>query len=259
MTTAQYVKKYNLRESDRFSHPEFISDFTLDFISLVEWFKSKSAWQYPHFQECIKQIRQKWDSINNKTAGELPESLWGYFYATVVVKAEEELFPDIVELRHSIYCMNDDELEQFLRERGIYPSFRFQSEDIERTISASKSPVLRYAYNLYCNRKQERDDRERQREQQKYARWKEAFRERERQRYDWFNSFIGGLIINSAPTQEFKMLGLQDSASEDEVKSSYRTLSMKHHPDRGGKQEIFIAITEAKNKCLAYISKNVKV
>lgn len=46
-------------------------------------------------------------------------------------------------------------------------------------------------------------------------------------------------------TDYYKILGVDRSASEDEIKKSYRKLAMKHHPDRGGNQAEFQKIQEA--------------
>ena len=40
-------------------------------------------------------------------------------------------------------------------------------------------------------------------------------------------------------------LGIKKNASKNEIKSSYRTLVKKHHPDAGGEKERFIAIQNA--------------
>lgn len=40
-------------------------------------------------------------------------------------------------------------------------------------------------------------------------------------------------------------LGLQPSASVEEIKKSYRTLARKHHPDKGGDPEMFKKISQA--------------
>lgn len=78
---------------------------------------------------------------------------------------------------------------------------------------------------------------------------------------DWYDSFFFGLAmeflkINRKPTQAFATLGLDDNATLEDVQKAYRKLSMEHHPDRGGDKEKFIAITEAKNKCLNWLNNN---
>ena len=43
----------------------------------------------------------------------------------------------------------------------------------------------------------------------------------------------------------YKILNVSESASQSEIKSSYRKLSMKYHPDKGGDAEKFKQINEA--------------
>lgn len=46
-------------------------------------------------------------------------------------------------------------------------------------------------------------------------------------------------------SEYYDILGVQKSASQDEIKKSYRKLAMKHHPDKGGDENKFKEITEA--------------
>ena len=48
----------------------------------------------------------------------------------------------------------------------------------------------------------------------------------------------------------YKVLGLANDASVDEVKKAYRKLVLLHHPDKGGDPEEFRKITEAYNKII---------
>jgi hypothetical protein len=259
MKTQEYVRKYKLNESDKFDTSEFVADLTNDFIGLIEWFKLKSAFQYPHFQECVKQIRQKWDSINNKTAGELPERLWNCFYITVIDESERELFPEIAEKIHEVKMMSYAKLKKFLSERDIWlPEYGFMGKYDDRNysiIDKHGNPVLEFAYEEAKSRKAERDRLEEEELKREHAEWQKRQRARMGEDHDWFNFFLGSLLRSSnIPSSDFDVLGLPTTATEEEVKGMYRKLSLKHHPDRGGKQEDFITITNSKNKCLAYIA-----
>ena len=91
MTTKEYVKKYRLNESDKFNHSNFCEDLANEFICLLEY--NKATDNIKGFDNAVRCIRMKFDSISNKTLGILPETLWKYFFATVIVKLREELCP----------------------------------------------------------------------------------------------------------------------------------------------------------------------
>ena len=48
----------------------------------------------------------------------------------------------------------------------------------------------------------------------------------------------------------FQVLGLEPSASADEVKAHWRKLASQHHPDRGGDAELFDTLRQAYNQAL---------
>jgi curved DNA-binding protein len=43
----------------------------------------------------------------------------------------------------------------------------------------------------------------------------------------------------------YSTLGLKRGATEEEIKKAYRSLAMKHHPDRGGDEKLFKEISQA--------------
>jgi DnaJ-domain-containing protein 1 len=96
-----------------------------------------------------------------------------------------------------------------------------------------------------------REKEENQRRQDEYRRWNDPFGG-----FDPFArfSFLSSLFFNSiVPKESFEFLGLTIDATKDDVKSKFRELSKIHHPDKGGNNDKFVELTEAKNKCLAYI------
>lgn len=93
------------------------------------------------------------------------------------------------------------------------------------------------------------------------------FHDRQERRKDYFNFFdfivgsIGHYGVNASEYADyFDVLKLStlnkpiEKITESEVKTSYRLLSMQYHPDKGGNREKFEEVTEAKNKCLEFIT-----
>lgn len=197
MKTKEYVEKYKLNLDDKFNHSEFISDLTIDFVSLLE--VGKATENVKGFNNAVSAIKMKFDAINNKTVGQIPEKLWNYFYATVVVKMKAELFPEFVKR----------EKEEFDERKRAY-------------------------------------ERRKEYEKRFYNFFEEAF----------FQSILSDLFKSRKPTDSFNELGISDSSTSEEVKMKYRELCKTHHPDKGGSHDNFVKITEAKNKCLAFLSKD---
>jgi hypothetical protein len=203
MTTKEYVVKYKLDLSDKFDHSNFVQDLTDEFICLLEYNKAND--NLKGFDNALRCIRMKYDAISNKTLGVLPEKLWNYFFATVVVKLREQLCPKDMQKKRELQEQKKREWEQ-----------------------------------------------------------RKKFREWENEQFNdffWNQNFYSFLFSKSAksnkPVESFTVLGLTENASEEDVKSAYRKLSLLHHPDKGGKQDKFIEITTSKNKCLNWFSSQV--
>lgn len=199
MTTKEYVKKYELHLSDKFNHSNFCQDLASEFICLLEYNKAND--NLKGFDNAVRCIRMKFDAISNKTLGVLPEKLWNYFFATVIVKLREELCPKDMQRKREIQDRKQKEWEQRKKQR------EWENEQ----------------FNDYF--------------------WGQNF-----------YSFLFSQVQNPKPNECFEILGLSANANEVEVKSAYKKLANLHHPDKGGKQEMFVQITESKNKCLNWLS-----
>jgi hypothetical protein len=202
MTTKEYVKKYNLNLSDKFNHSDFCQDLASEFICLLEYNKAND--NLKGFDNAVRCIRMKFDAVSNKTLGILPEKLWNYFFATVIVKLREELCPKDMERKREIQEQRKKEWEQ-RKAREAWESQQFND-------------------------------------------------------FFWGRNFHSFLFSNqkiSKPIRSFDVLGLPENATESDVRSAYKKLVVLHHPDKGGKQDKFIEITESKNKCLSWLESHI--
>ena len=60
---------------------------------------------------------------------------------------------------------------------------------------------------------------------------------------NWFQFFLKKIAINN--TEYYKILGLDKSASPQDIKEAYKRLIMRLHPDKGGDPVIFKEIQNA--------------
>lgn len=99
MKPKEYVNKYDLGTNDKFNYNEFMSDFNLDFLTLIETARKQSNWIYSTYKRLIDDMRKKFNAIDNKTNGKLPEWLWKKFYATTVQEQKELYFGDYLRAK----------------------------------------------------------------------------------------------------------------------------------------------------------------
>ena len=122
MKTKEYVTKYNLSQSDKFNHNEFVSDLANDLLTALEVGKGKE--NIKGFNNAVNAIKMKFDAINNKTLGNI-EKIWGFFFATVVVKLKEELFPEFVKAQNEQREKAKRQYEERRRFEDSYDDFSF--------------------------------------------------------------------------------------------------------------------------------------
>jgi hypothetical protein len=281
-------------ETKGFSYAEFVFDMSNDFISLLTYQKLKSGdITYELFFELQKQIIGKWNSILNKTVGDkIPDFLWRQV-ETFITSTRNDVFPKTAKPIQRLYAMSGDELvdlvlsnvsEQLLKKcnlhyfpHGFGRLSSFDNVDVKKyqeLLQYTVHPTLRtaidliiakkskYDYNRLLREREEHEKRMRQAEEWNRTHgssntrsenfWSRIFGDS-----DFFGSFgdIGKIVNASSAAQSFELLGIDiQGATLEMVKTSYRKLSLQHHPDKGGNSEKFIAITEAKNRCVNYLS-----
>jgi len=83
-------------------------------MTVIEYMGSVNQLSLTRFELCVKEIKQKWDSISIKTKGTgLPEKLWKYFYATVVAKIKNEMFGEQLKAKKEAYEKRKKERERY--------------------------------------------------------------------------------------------------------------------------------------------------
>ena len=55
----------------------------------------------------------------------------------------------------------------------------------------------------------------------------------------------GGASTFRAPVTHYQTLGVSTDAKHDAIRGAYRSLAVRHHPDKGGDPLLFAAIQEA--------------
>jgi hypothetical protein len=93
MSTKDYVNKHKLNQSDKFNHRDFVKDLKKDFNKLITAdIRRNGRITEKRFNNNVHFIRKKFDSINNKTVGNISDKLFNYFYANVIVNKKNSFF-----------------------------------------------------------------------------------------------------------------------------------------------------------------------
>lgn len=163
MKPKEYIKKYGTDKSLNYDRKSFVADFTFDFMNTIECMQSCNQMQFVNFQNVIKQLRQKFDGIVNKSLGTSDqwEKQWKFFYATVVVKVRDEMFGDILRKKKEAHEKRKRDWERIHSfSPGVedtYEFFRAQFSMLMSALSASVYPIKEFAL-LGLNKDADVDD-----------------------------------------------------------------------------------------------------
>jgi len=280
MKTIEYVKKYNLSQTDKISHKHFALDFGNDFVSRLEVYRTFSKFSLSKFFDLLDEMENKWNQINKKTAGILPETLFNYIHSAIMMPSIDVEFPHIYETKNKTDNSNIEQLKVMVAEElslsnyeirlvlndiafewnrkyndnsigelGLEPNVDFKK--IATMVNNKDSYILYYIFDELTYQLKKLGASKAQ------VQFRIHVKERQRREnlFDWW-SFISsqGIKVDKSQYQYyFSALNLTTESKEDDVKKMYRTLSMSKHPDKGGNKEEFVELTEAKNKCLEYL------
>lgn len=121
MTTKEYIKKYHLQEENfNLNFDKFLKDFINEFNerierTIAERKKADLDFGFNIFQNLIKEMQTKFNSISAHTLGSLPDTIWNGFYAKGVIPARAKYFP--VE-----HAEINARREKFLKEQALKES-----------------------------------------------------------------------------------------------------------------------------------------
>lgn len=283
MKNLEYIRKYELFVSAEIgSRPidkpenqrKFLQDLYFDYqANLNALQETKGQISIKAFDQVYAQMLQKLNSLGKKTPWDLPQDFYSQlenFYNSFIKRYCPEFYAKIEEISSWEY----KEHEQF-HDSGFIEFFHGYGLSVwgyRREHDFSKYPkIVKIAYDIYVEKKRQFEQREKQREAEQQRIHRERMQNdpqyRAKHLFNGYGSFFGGFYENifnnmlfdmlmqgmARPTDAFCTLGLDDQATVEQVKTAFRQLSMIHHPDKGGSQEKFIEITEARDKCLAYL------
>ena len=287
MKSKGYIKKYDLNSGKGFDHSEFVFDLTNDFYSQLKWYKSSGEYREKKFWQVVSEIESKYNSIFYKCLTPQPEKLWGYFRATILRPAFFESFPQYEEIIDANIDANiEDSAGYVMNNSGVTLKCftgwnnKPNSDDIRTDIERCYNSLNGYEHPFHIEtiirthikklksklgRKVKEEKNERNEWKRKEQKRKDFFGNIFGNDFDpFFFSMFGGIferMYNARqrlmkPSESFRILGIPEDATEDDVKKAYRKMVKTCHPDLhpGNQQaeEIFKQVNEANNKCVVY-------
>lgn len=195
MKPKDYIRKYNLDMSEHFNHSAFVADLTVDFQSQIDYQKSVGQYSLSHFENIVKQMKQKFDGIANKFKMSLDkwEKLWKFFYASVVAKAKEIDFGDLLAKQKAA------REEKWRRDNA----WKYHDSSSDDSYFHFGGAFFEQLFRMFFGSEFGRS----------YA--------------------FGNIFENVVPEDSFTKLNLTSDCSIEDVNVSFRKLALQHHPDKG--------------------------
>lgn len=91
MKPKNYVERFDLTNvNSKFKHSDFADQMYEDLICIIEEQKGRTS--IMHFNRCVTQLHNKYESIKLKSNYDLKDDLWNFIYASKILPLKTELF-----------------------------------------------------------------------------------------------------------------------------------------------------------------------
>lgn len=154
MKTKEYLDKYNLHKGwNTKIQNEFISNMTSELEA--QCILNKAEDNIRGFDNALRQVRTKWDNISKKIPYGIPEKLWSYFFATVVVPLREEMCPKEMQRRREIKEERQRQYEERKKMKHVFMEEMYQAymnswknyyKNLLANIVLASMPIDSFAY-----------------------------------------------------------------------------------------------------------------
>jgi len=267
MKNAELLRKYNLKNLSNLKGQDYqnvvkslVDELYFEYQAHLETTEDMTIEKYDRIYSTLN---QKWNSLGNKIPFGVPsivfqklDKLYYHFF--------EKYFPSYFQkMMHFQNCPFVELYNYVNNYSSTFGKTSLDDWEIENCryigndkIDRMKLKIDQLAAKTFNFRltkeKEEAAIRIKLNEKERFER---EFQWRKKRFNFWEHIMEYALSLNAAPSEAFQILELKIESTIDDVKAAYRKLSMVHHPDKGGSQEKFIELTEAKNKCLTYLQK----
>jgi len=100
MKANDFIMKYSLNHEIKFNHFNFMVDLSDTFVERL--IKYQAYNNQVKIKITIKEMHDLWISISNKSQGELPKSLWNFFYVKIILFVINSTFESDDDLKNKI-------------------------------------------------------------------------------------------------------------------------------------------------------------